>query len=224
MGEIVGMPVVMKGKDVRIRRARRLEGCHRSRTLMRLPVFAWWCSLRFPQFQCVKWKVPVIQMCGKMTSEAPTGPTHCQGTGTLRLWDNTKQQSSRQSRRRKRFLRSEAEVRSSGRRDCWNTTTDRRRSDVQMNTKLRLQEHNCPWHADGDPLLVKELCTCERYNPDGSAGRGQDAITISSANVKLSGGQTRRGDESSFRSLWVTFEVWTPMMRSTRISMNRSSP
>ena len=39
MDEIVGMPVVMKGKDVRIRRARRLEGCHRSGTLMRLPVF-----------------------------------------------------------------------------------------------------------------------------------------------------------------------------------------
>ena len=39
MDEIVEMPVVMKGKDVRIRRARRLEGCHRSRTLMRLPVF-----------------------------------------------------------------------------------------------------------------------------------------------------------------------------------------
>ena len=33
------MPVVMKGKDVRIRRARRLEGWHRSRTLMRLSVF-----------------------------------------------------------------------------------------------------------------------------------------------------------------------------------------
>ena len=39
MDEVVEMPVVMKGKDVRIRRARRLEGCHRSRTLMRLPVF-----------------------------------------------------------------------------------------------------------------------------------------------------------------------------------------
>ena len=39
MDEVVGMPVVTKGKDVRIRRARRLEGCHRSRTLMRLPVF-----------------------------------------------------------------------------------------------------------------------------------------------------------------------------------------
>ena len=39
MDEIVEMPVVMKGKDVRIRRARRLEGCQRSRTLMRLPVF-----------------------------------------------------------------------------------------------------------------------------------------------------------------------------------------
>ena len=31
MDEIVEMPVVMKGKDVRIRRARRLEGCHRSK-------------------------------------------------------------------------------------------------------------------------------------------------------------------------------------------------
>ena len=39
MDKVVGMLVVMKGKDVRIRHARRLEGCHRSRTLMRLPVF-----------------------------------------------------------------------------------------------------------------------------------------------------------------------------------------
>ena len=39
MDENVEMPVVMKGKDVRIRRASRLEGCHRSGTLMRLPVF-----------------------------------------------------------------------------------------------------------------------------------------------------------------------------------------
>ena len=57
------------------------------------------------QFQCVKQKMPVMQMCGKMTRGALTGPTHCKGTSTLRLWDNTKQQSSRQSRRRKRFLR-----------------------------------------------------------------------------------------------------------------------
>ena len=46
MDEVVEMPVVMKGKDVRIRRARRLEGCHRSRT----PVF--------PQHQV---PVPVCQ-------------------------------------------------------------------------------------------------------------------------------------------------------------------
>ena len=39
MDEVVGMPVVMKGKDVRIRCAEGLGGCHRPRILMRLPVF-----------------------------------------------------------------------------------------------------------------------------------------------------------------------------------------
>ena len=68
-----------------------------------------------------------------------------------------------------------------------------------MNAKSCLQEHTCPCHADGDTLLEKELCTCERHNPDGSAGRGRDAATVSSANIKLSGGETRRGNESSFR-------------------------
>ena len=68
MDEIVEMPV-------RIRRARKLESYHRSR----------WCSIRFPQFQCVERKMPVMQMCGKMTRGALTGPTHCKGTSTLRL-------------------------------------------------------------------------------------------------------------------------------------------
>ena len=52
MDEVVGMPVVMKGKDVRIRRAKRLEGCHRPRTLMRLPV---------PMM--VQHQVPTVPVC-----------------------------------------------------------------------------------------------------------------------------------------------------------------
>ena len=75
MDEVVGMSVVMKGKDVRSRHARRREGCHRSRILMRLPVF-----------MMVQNQVPTVPVCQtKDAGDSARGPVHCKGTRILRL-------------------------------------------------------------------------------------------------------------------------------------------
>ena len=74
MDEVVGMLVVMRGKCVRLRRARKPGSCHRSSTSTRSFVFPWRCNIRSPQFQRDERQMLVIPMCSKTTRGAPTGP------------------------------------------------------------------------------------------------------------------------------------------------------
>ena len=86
--------------------------------------------------------MPVMQMCGKMTRGALAGPTHTVKARVHCGCETTPSNSHPDSPGDGRDS-SEVEVRSSGSRSCVSTATDRRRSDVQMNTNSHLQEHNC---------------------------------------------------------------------------------
>ena len=109
-GEVVGMPVVMKCKCVRRRRARTPGSCHRSRTSSR-------------------------SLVSKTTRGAATGPAHWKEHGH-RSCETTLNISQPPSPGDGRGAPKSA-ARSSGRRGCWDAATDHRRSDVPMNTRSR---------------------------------------------------------------------------------------
>ena len=68
--EVVGMPIAMKGKCVRLRRAEHLEVATDPVHRQDLLVFPWRCNTTFPQFQCDKQQM-LFRCAARRVAELP---------------------------------------------------------------------------------------------------------------------------------------------------------